>query len=464
MIPMAIVTTTGNLSGLLQTGSATFNNASNALAAHLNHFTSSFEQASDQIFSDFYQDVGSTSTLLKARLYYPSNVYIDIAGSGFAGSSGSVKKIDYKASPLSWTLDGSGSWSYSRGLSSLTIKNLEMRNAAGTEKFVLTGSINAFSGAGSLKSSTLLYNGFGIEQTGNFKLDGQAGSYSALSYSDAQGKVSITGKLAQSTVVINKQLGDLFDNPELFKGKDTFNVSDNSRAWYAFAGNDTMNGGALADELHGGDGNDKLYGNAGDDRLFGGAGNDLLDGGQGDDYLEGGLGNDTYTDMYGNNSIFDIGGNNKITTGAGNDRITSGDGKDTINAGAGDDIISAGGGANKVTGGAGADTFVFTQLGRGHITTLLDFNAAEGDVLMFDSTVFTALAGIENLTDHLVVGAKAKALDADDFLIYDSKSKKLYYDADGAGQQAAVQIAVLKNVSDLSADDISVLVPDLWLI
>src|SRR5690606_3192861 len=128
----------------------------------------------------------------------------------------------------------------------------------------------------------------------------------------------------------------------------------------------------------------------------------------------------------------------KITTGAGDDWIFTDAGKDTINAGAGDDIISAGGGANKVTGGAGADAFIFTALGRGHITTLLDFNAEEGDMLMFDSSVFTALTGIEDLTAHLVVGAKARALDADDFLVYDSKSKKLYYDADGSGDQAAI--------------------------
>lgn len=456
---MAIVTTTGNLSSLLQSGEETFGPASQALLNHLNHFSSSFNDVHEDIFYDYYQDLGSTSKLLKALLYYPSNARVDIVGSGFLGSSGSIKQINYMTSPLSWELLGSGSWSFSRGLTSMSVKELSMWNTTGSEEFVLKGNINLFSGAGKLKSSTTAYGDLRIEQVGNFALDGSSGSYTSVSFGNAQGKVSITGKLNQPDFVIHDQLADIFDNPNLFKGKDTFHVSDNSRAWYGFGGNDVMNGGALDDVLDGGDGNDKLYGNAGNDQLLGGAGNDFLDGGLGDDYLEGGLGNDTYTDLYGNHSIFDIGGNNKITTGAGNDEIVTGDGKDTINAGAGDDFISAGGGANKVTGGAGADAFAFGQVGRGHITTVLDFNASEGDTLMFDSSVFTSLAGIEDLTNHLVIGSKA--LDDDDFLIFDSNSKKLYYDADGAGGEAALQIAVLKGVTDLSPSALSV---DLWLV
>jgi Ca2+-binding RTX toxin-like protein len=459
---MAIVTTSGSLSSVLQTGYQQLAALDAALQAHLNYFVGSFNHANTRVFS-YAPGAGSTSMLIKHNLQYQGGrTSIEIAGSGFKGFSGSVKSIAYSGIGKSWELDGSGKWT-TRGLHSLTAKQLSLRNDSGTEFFTFGGSFSLFKSPWKLQSLVASYNGLTFEHKGRFDLSSASGTYSSVAFGDDQGKVTITGKIQQTDIHIAEQLGDIFDNPDLFKGNDTFNVSDNSRPWLGFAGNDTMRGGALADELYGCDGNDKLYGYAGDDVLIGGNGNDLLDGGEGDDYLEGGPGNDTYKDLYGDNIIFDEGGNNKITTGAGEDLIITGDGKDTINAGAGDDVISAGGGVNKVTGGAGADAFVLTHLGSGHITTLLDFKAAEGDFLVFDSTVFASLAGIDDLTGHLVVGVKAKALDADDFLIYDSKSKKLYYDADGSGQQAAVQIAVLKNVSDLSADDISVLAPGLWL-
>lgn len=453
---MAIVTTTGSLSSVLQTGHQELAAIDAALQAQLNYFVGSFNHANTRVFS-YSPGPGSSSKLLKENLQYQGRSHIEIAGSGFTGFSGTLKSISYTGRDYSWELDGSGRWT-TRGLQSLTVKQLALRNDSGTEAFTLGGSgFNIFQSPWKLQSLSINQDGLMFEHKGRFDLTTDLGTYTSVSFGDSQGKVTITGKFPQSDIVINQQLGDLFDNPNLFKGKDTFNVSDNSRAWYGFAGNDTMHGGALGDELHGDEGNDKLYGYAGDDRLFGGDGNDVLDGGEGDDDLVGGLGNDTYKDMHGDNFIFDIGGNNKITTGAGDDMIFTGDGNDTIHAGAGDDLVSAGGGANKVTGGTGADAFIFDQFGRGHITTLLDFNAAEGDLLMFDSSVFTSLAGIDDLTTHLVVGAKVKALDEDDFLIYDSKSKKLYYDPDGSGAQAAIQISVLKNVQDLSAADLWVL-------
>jgi Ca2+-binding RTX toxin-like protein len=63
----------------------------------------------------------------------------------------------------------------------------------------------------------------------------------------------------------------------------------------ALAGNDTMNGSAIAQELNGGDGDDKIYGEAGNDTLKGDAGNDTIEGGAGADNLNGGAGIDTVT-------------------------------------------------------------------------------------------------------------------------------------------------------------------------
>ena len=51
---------------------------------------------------------------------------------------------------------------------------------------------------------------------------------------------------------------------------------------YLFAGNDTFNGSASADQLNGYNGNDKINGGLGADRINGGAGNDTITWGNGD--------------------------------------------------------------------------------------------------------------------------------------------------------------------------------------
>lgn len=57
-------------------------------------------------------------------------------------------------------------------------------------------------------------------------------------------------------------------------------------------------------------------------------------------------------------------------------------GTDIINGGAGDDIINGGVGNDTLTGGRGADTFVFGE--RSGFDVITDFNAAEGDRIVFD--------------------------------------------------------------------------------
>lgn len=57
-------------------------------------------------------------------------------------------------------------------------------------------------------------------------------------------------------------------------------------------------------------------------------------------------------------------------------------GTDLIDGGAGDDTIIGGVGADTLTGGRGADTFVFGS--RSQFDVITDFNAAEGDRLVFD--------------------------------------------------------------------------------
>jgi Ca2+-binding RTX toxin-like protein len=55
------------------------------------------------------------------------------------------------------------------------------------------------------------------------------------------------------------------------------------------------------------------------------------------------------------------------------------------------------------------------------------------------------------------VGVAGATVDADDHIIYNSKTGALSYDADGSGPIQAVQFATLDNHAALAAHDLSVL-------
>lgn len=272
---------------------------------------------------------------------------------------------------------------------------------------------------------------------------------------------------------------------------------------FVTTGSDKITGTGGDDFLDGGAGNDKIYGEAGDDTIYGNTGNDQLFGGDGDDIIDGGAGQDRISDLSGNNTISDLEGKARITTGAGDDQITTGSGNDKIvagdgdnnvnagagndnittgsgndlieagagndkiTAGAGNDTVSAGAGNDKVvagagndlidggegsdilTGGPGSDTFVFSNMAVGGFDKITDF--ADGDVLAFDTGVFTQLAGAT--AENFTLGSAA--VDGNDYLIYNAAKGALYYDADGAGGAAAIQIAGIKGAgaSSIAFDD-----------
>lgn len=171
----------------------------------------------------------------------------------------------------------------------------------------------------------------------------------------------------------------------------------NDRA-YGGLGDDSMLGGNGQDSLDGMDGNDTLEGGLHDDILGGGAGDDLLSGGRDWDYLGGGDGNDTllgdddnvghYKDTLsggaGDDSLFGGGGNDDLTGGADNDTLRGGYGNDTLYGDDGDDFLFGGEGFDLLTGGNGADRFFFSDEGSWDRAAITDYNAAEGDALVFD--------------------------------------------------------------------------------
>lgn len=131
---------------------------------------------------------------------------------------------------------------------------------------------------------------------------------------------------------------------------------------------------------------------------------------------------------------------------------------DSISAGFGNDKLNGGLGNDTLTGGAGNDTFVFnTKQGANNIDTITDFSA--GDKIALSKSIFKAFGKDKTVaTDKLVYGDKA--IDTNDFIIYDQATGKLYYDADGLGSKSqAIQIALIgtDTHSTLTAADFTII-------
>jgi Ca2+-binding RTX toxin-like protein len=140
-----------------------------------------------------------------------------------------------------------------------------------------------------------------------------------------------------------------------------------------------------------------------------------------------------------------------------------------------DDVFVSNSGDDVLTGGAGADTFVFGKVHEQVVT------GDDDEVQTYVDTAFE-LSGIDFITDfmsgldkialntdmfssltvggfsagNLVVGSGATAGDADDYILFDTSTFALSYDADGSGAGAAIQFATLDGVTSFSATDVEV--------
>ena len=165
--------------------------------------------------------------------------------------------------------------------------------------------------------------------------------------------------------------------------------------------------------------------NGATDTLTGGAGADRLDG-----------------DGFGNRIIGNA-GNDTIKGNAGNDRLWGGLGKDAL------------------YGGAGRDVFVFDTKPnkRTNLDKIVDFNVKD-DTIWLENKIFTKLGkGTELKPGKLnkaffTIGPKAK--EKNDYLVYDNKKGVLYYDVDGSGSKAMVEIATLKKSLKLTSADFAI--------
>ncbi len=222
-------------------------------------------------------------------------------------------------------------------------------------------------------------------------------------------------------------------------------------------------GGLVDDRLMGLDGNDTLTGLLGNDTLDGGAGSDLLAGGGGDDvyYVDslgdkimelGRQGTDTVVTLLSSYSIATnvenlIFSSTYESRGIGNTLANS------LTGGTSNDSLDGRLGSDTLTGGAGADRFVLsTKPGATNIDTITDFVSGV-DMIQLSKSIFSKLqAGMLAEGNFIGGDGNSKALDSNDYLIFNGD--QLLYDADGSGNGGAVVVA--KVVGAVSAVDILV--------
>jgi Ca2+-binding RTX toxin-like protein len=252
--------------------------------------------------------------------------------------------------------------------------------------------------------------------------------------------------------ILNGSLG----NDELIggAGNDQLNGEEGIDALYGEAGDDILDGGLGDDQLFGGTGRDELYGDAGNDTLtgnegidslYGGEGNDILNGGLSNDGLYGGDGNDILTGGLSGDALYGDAGDDQLFGNEGNDDLYGGEGNDTLNGGLGNDILLGNGGAN---------IFAFNSLNEG-IDTIIDFSSSQ-DKLQFSATSFGGglSSSVPLDSDQFITGSAATS--ASQRFIYDINNGNLYFDVDGIGGAAQVQIGVLSNLSSLNTNNFAI--------
>jgi hypothetical protein len=89
------------------------------------------------------------------------------------------------------------------------------------------------------------------------------------------------------------------------------------------------------------------------------------------------------------------------------------------------------------------DSFVFdAALDATNVDTIMDFNV-DGDRLRLDDAIFGQLSAGTLKSSQFRVGEKA--MDSNDYIIYNQNTGDVYYDRDGSDSAAAVKFAVIDN-------------------
>jgi serralysin len=307
----------------------------------------------------------------------------------------------------------------------------------------LTGATNETWG---YAQSLMMYDIRAIQQSYGANFDTNANN-TTYTFSTTTGEMFVNG-VGQGTPGANRIFRTIWDG----NGTDTYNLSNyttnlsldlTSGGWSDFnvGGNsqraDLGNGHyarghvfnalrynndarSLIENAYGGSGNDRMIGNSADNRLIGNGGDDYILGGNGQDYLDG---------------------------GNGRDNLDGGDGIDILTGGTGNDILM---------GGLGADRFQFNSKTEG-VDTIRDFAADDKIGILATSFGCGLVAGMAMTANRLLtVNSGWAATNTNQRFIYNSVNGGLYFDCDGSGAGAAVQLATLSSRPALTATNFAI--------
>jgi beta propeller repeat protein len=234
------------------------------------------------------------------------------------------------------------------------------------------------------------------------------------------------------------------------------------------------------------------FGNSLNNIIVGNSGRNILNGRLGNDRAIGGVGNDTYyinsradvvietstlvreIDSVFSSASYVLGNNlerlyltgNTPINGVGNNRnnllvgnrgrniLNGRSGNDRLIGGLGNDILIGESGNDILTGGAGSDRFTFTSRTQ-RIDRITDFTAVDTIAVSARGFGGGLNAGNVIVASQFVRGTRA--LDRGDRFIYNNASGALFFDPDGTGALAKIQIATLNNSPLLTNNDILVI-------
>jgi Ca2+-binding RTX toxin-like protein len=373
-------------------------------------------------------------------IYIANGVMIENA----TGGSGNDWLIGNRGNNVLNGRSGSDTVSYESGASAGVSVNLGLSSAQNT----VGAGIDTLLAIENLMGSS--FNDILMGNAGNNVLNGGLG-IDNVSYAGSSAGVTVNlgSTSAQNTVGagIDTVLG--FENLIGSRFNDTLTGS---------SGNNTLNGGLGNDRLNGGAGIDtasyagsasrvtvNLNSTSAQNTL--GAGTDSL------------LGIENLMGSSFNDAFIGSASNNVLNGGLGNDWLSAGAGNDSLIGGLGNDGLMGGLGNDTLTGGAGIDYFLFnTPLnGTNNKDLITDFNVTD-DTIQLENNVMTSIGLSGRLAaSEFYIGAAAH--DADDSIIYNKGSGALYYDADGTGASAAIQIATIGTSSHASLTN-----ADFWVV
>ena len=199
-----------------------------------------------------------------------------------------------------------------------------------------------------------------------------------------------------------------------------------------------------------------LTGNSLNNVLTAGSGNNVLNGSSGTDTADYGMATSAVTLSLAITVA-------QITGGSGSDTLTAlenltgSNHADRLTGSSGNNLLSGGAGNDTLSGGAGNDSFRFASaLSDSNVDRITDY-AVASDTLQLENSVFTKLSTTGPLSSsYFRANSTGTASDSNDYIVYETDTGKLFYDADGSGAGAKLLIALLTGNPVLTADDVFV--------